>query len=109
MDGIRGVWHAGPFSPDRRYRFYPKQIMCGSDPVAMDRLLIDIIDGKRRAEGAISVWERSPKYLEKQGENFRRNPNLNRYIREPGHIEYAAHLGLGTYDKERIKLAEVRL
>ena len=71
MDGIRGVWHAGPFSPDRRYRFYPKQIMCGTDPVAMDRLLIDIIDGKRRAEGAISVWERSPKYLEPPGDSFR--------------------------------------
>jgi len=24
MDGLRGVWHAGPFSTDRRYRPLPK-------------------------------------------------------------------------------------
>jgi uncharacterized protein (DUF362 family) len=109
MDGLRGVWHAGPFSPDRRYRFYPKQIMFGTDPVAMDRLLLDVIDGKRRAEGAISVWDRSPKYMTPPGDSFRRSPNLNRFYREPGHIEYASRLGLGTYDKEKIKVSEVRL
>src|SRR5882724_13453240 len=26
MDGLRGVWHGGPFSRDKRYRFYPKQM-----------------------------------------------------------------------------------
>jgi uncharacterized protein (DUF362 family) len=109
MDGLRGVWHGGPFSPNRRYRFYPKQIMFGTDPVAMDRLLIDVIDGKRRAEGAISVWERSPKYLVEPGNSFLRDPNLNRFRREPGHIEYASRLGLGTYDKARIKVEEARL
>ena len=51
MDGLRGVWHAGPFSTDRRYRFYPKQMKFGTDPVAIDRLLIDIIDDKRKQEG----------------------------------------------------------
>ena len=55
MDGIRGVWHGGPFSPNKKWRFYPKQMKFGTDPVAMDRLLIDIIDEKRKAEGAISV------------------------------------------------------
>src|SRR3954452_7107285 len=60
MDGLKGVWHAGPFSRNPKFRFYPKQIMFGTDPVAMDRLLIDIIENKRKAENAISVWERSP-------------------------------------------------
>ena len=63
MDGLRGVWHAGPFSSDKRYRFYPKQMKFGTDPVAIDRLLIDIIDNKRKQEGAISVWDRDMKYF----------------------------------------------
>src|SRR6266568_2655994 len=63
MDGLRGVWHGGPFAHSRRYLFHPKQILFGTDPVAIDRLLLDIIDEKRKAEGAISIWGRSPRYL----------------------------------------------
>ena len=62
MDGLRGVWHGGPFSRDTRYRFFPKQIKFGTDPVAIDRFLIDVINDKRKQEGAISVWERDVKY-----------------------------------------------
>jgi uncharacterized protein (DUF362 family) len=109
MDGIKGVWHAGPFLRDPQWRFYPKQLMIGTDPVAVDRILLDIIDEKRKAEGAISVWERSPKYLDKEGREFRKNANLNLFVREPGHIEYASKLGLGVYDKGRIRVAEVTL
>src|SRR5206468_3488436 len=63
MDGLRGVWHGGPFARTTRYVFYPRQILLGTDPVAIDRLLLDIIENKRKAEGAISIWDRSPKYL----------------------------------------------
>ena len=104
MDGLRGVWHAGPFSMNPRFRFYPKQIMFGTDPVAMDRLLIDVIEAKRKAEGAVSLFERSRDYL---GDN--RDPNKNRFIREPGHIEYASKLGLGVYDIAQIKLKAIEL
>ena len=34
MDGLRGVWHGGPFARTTRYVFYPRQIMFGTDPVA---------------------------------------------------------------------------
>ena len=44
MDGLRGVWHGGPFARTTRYVFYPRQIMFGTDPVAIDRLLLDIIE-----------------------------------------------------------------
>ena len=60
MDGIRGVWHGGPFARTRRYLFHPRQIMFGTDPVAIDRLLLDIIEQKRRAEGVRSIWDRRP-------------------------------------------------
>jgi uncharacterized protein (DUF362 family) len=105
MDGLRGVWHGGPFSPDREFRFYPRQMMFGTDPVAIDRLLIDIIDRKRAAEHAISVWDRSPKNLVKDADGYPpRDPNRNRFIREPGHIEYATRIGLGVYDINKIQV-----
>jgi len=107
MDGLRGVWHAGPFSRDRRYRFYPKQMKFGTDPVAMDRLLIDVIDNKRKQEGAISVWERDPKYYSTKLDDWQASPNVNRFIREPGHIRYAGTLGLGVYDTNAIEHAEI--
>src|SRR5688572_12805626 len=61
MDGLRGVWHAGPFARTTKYVFFPKQIMFGTDPVAIDRLLLDIIEKERRARGAISIWDRDRK------------------------------------------------
>jgi hypothetical protein len=108
MDGLRGVWHGGPFSPNRKFRFYPKRMLFGTDPVAIDRLLLDIIDGQRKAEHAVSVWDRSPKYLGRD-EDHRNNPNVNPFIREPGHIEYAAGLGLGVYDLDKIKVAGIEV
>jgi uncharacterized protein (DUF362 family) len=107
MDGLRGVWHAGPFSTEKRYRFYPKQMKFGTDPVAVDRFLIDVIDGKRKQEGAISVWERDMKYFSERLDDWQANPNVNRFIREPGHIQYASTLGLGVYDVDKIKHTEL--
>jgi uncharacterized protein (DUF362 family) len=107
MDGLRGVWHAGPFSRDRKYRFYPKQMKFGTDPVAIDRLLIDIIDDKRKKEGVISVWNREMKYFTTDPQAWERDPNMNRSVREPGHIEYASTLGLGVYDLAKIDHAEI--
>jgi uncharacterized protein (DUF362 family) len=104
MDGLRGVWHQGPFSREERFRFYPKLLMLGTDPVAMDRKLIDLIEAKRKAEGAVSLFERARTTL---GNN--RDPNFNAFIREPGHVEYAGKLGLGVYDDTRIQQKAIEL
>ena len=96
MDGLRGVWHAGPFSTNKRYRFYPKQMKFGTDPVAIDWFLIDVIE-KRKQEGAISVWNKEPRYFGTTPQ-WQANPSVNRFVRETGHIEYASRLGLGVYD-----------
>jgi hypothetical protein len=110
MDGLRGVWHGGPFAPTRRFVFYPKQIMFGTDPVAIDRLLLDIIDDERKARGAISIWNRDPKYLKTDDGRARDNdPNVNIITREPGHVEYAAKLGLGVADLKKIRVQEIAL
>ena len=104
----RGVWHGGPFSPNRKFRFYPKQMMFGTDPVAIDRLMLDVIDGKRKAEHATSVWDRSMAHI-KAGREYDDNPSIDRFIREPGHIEYAGTLGLGVYDLEKIQVRKIEL
>jgi uncharacterized protein (DUF362 family) len=107
MDGLRAVWHGGPFAEDKKYRFYPKQMMFGTDPVAIDRLLLDLIEEKRKAEGAPSLWDRSTDKIDRRAHlDFHKNT----FIREPGHIEYAAkNCGLGEYDKTRIKVTSVEL
>ena len=108
MDGLRGVWHAGPFSTDKRYRFYPKQMKFGTDPVAMDRLLIDVIDGKRKQEGAISVWERDMKYYsstprglagepEREPLHSRAGTHPVRLDARPGRLRYEADQSHGTH------------
>jgi hypothetical protein len=110
MDGLRGVWHGGPFARTRRYVFHPRQILFGTDPVALDRLLLDVIDDKRRAEGAISIWDRSAASLRPDDEHERDlDPNVNILIREPGHVEFASRLGLGVFDRARIDLRETVL
>ena len=92
----------------RGYVFYPRQIMFGTDPVAIDRLLLDIIDDKHRAEGAISVWDRSPASLKTDDTRARdADPNVNIIIREPGHIEYASTLGLGCTNRARISVQDI--
>lgn len=105
MDGLKGVWQGGPFVHQQRFVFFPKQILFGTDAVAMDRILLDVIETKRKAEGAVSVWDRSPANLTKD----RADPMKNAFIREPGHIEYAAHLGLGVYERGKIRVKETEL
>ena len=106
MDGLRGVWHGGPFSTNKRYRFYPRQMKFGTDPVAMDRLLIDVIDAERKRQGAISVWNVAPSTFG-TSQQWEQDPNINRFVRETGHIEYAGTLGLGVYDITRIQHTEL--
>ncbi len=110
MDGLRGVWHAGPFARTTRYVFYPKQILFGTDPVAIDRLLLDIIEDERRRHGAISIWNRSTEHLNTDDGAARdADPNVNIIIREPGHVEYASTLGLGIHDLAKIAVRSIEL
>ena len=107
MDGIRGIWHGGPFAKEKKYRFYPKMMMFGTDQVAMDRLLLDLIEEKRKAEGAPSLWDRRTEIIDRKAHL---DYHKNTFLREPGHIEYAAtKFGLGEYDKNRIKVTPVEV
>jgi hypothetical protein len=108
LDGIRGVWHAGPFAETKKYVFYPKQILFGTDPVAIDRLLLDIVDNERKARGAISIWNRDRNTLDvNNGKRRDDDPNTNIIIREPGHVEYAGKLSLGVSELKKIRVKEL--
>jgi uncharacterized protein DUF362 len=110
MDGLRGVWHGGPFAPTLKYVFFPRTIMFGTDPVAIDRLLLDVIDDERKRRGAISIWNRDEKTLDfYNGGDRDKDPNVNIIIREPGHVEYAGNLGLGVHDKREIEVKGIEV
>jgi uncharacterized protein (DUF362 family) len=99
MDGLRSVWQGGPFLQSPKFLFFPKRIVAGTDPVALDHFLIDMIEEKRAHEHAPSLFDRSPAHL-KHGPEL--DPNFNSFFREPGHVEYASKLRLGKYEKAQI-------
>jgi hypothetical protein len=72
----------------------------------MDHVLIDMIEQKRKEEGAPSIFDRSMKHIKFQPEL---DPQYNSFIREPGHVWYAGHLGLGIYDKSQMKEKTISL
>jgi hypothetical protein len=49
------------------------------------------------------------KFFSTKLEDWQANPNTNRCIREPGHIEYASKLGLGVYDTAKSHHTEITL
>jgi hypothetical protein len=107
MDGLRGVWHAGPGARTLKYVFFPKTLMFGTDPVAIDRLLLDVIDDERKRRGVLSIWDRNEASLDfNNGKNRNEDPNTNIIIREPGHVEYAGKLGLGVHQRSNIRVKE---
>jgi hypothetical protein len=110
MDGLRGVWHGGPFARTNKYVFYPKRILMGTDPVAIDRLMRDVIDQKRTELGALSIFNRSPEKMRTdQATERNQGPDVDIIFREPEHIEYASTLGLGVADRTKISIRDVSL
>ena len=45
----------------------------------------------------------------KAGRDYDENPRVDRFIREPGHIEYASRLGLGVYDIKKIQVRKIEI
>jgi uncharacterized protein (DUF362 family) len=102
MDGLRAVWHSGPFARIPEFIWEAKRLIIGTDPVAIDRIELETVEAKRREKGAPSLWDRDPSHIER-GAEFERNAQKNRFYREPGHIRTAAEMGLGTWELEKIK------
>lgn len=108
MDGIRAVYHGGPFAWNPEFQWEAKTLLFGTDPVAVDRIELEIVEQKRKEVGVPSLWDRDPKYLGSSGE-MQRTALKNPFYREPGHIKTAAELGLGKWELSQIDHKKLRV
>ena len=79
-NGIVGLYEGGPM-PQKRHTWNDNRIILSKDPVALDTIGMNIIEGKRKEKELRSLFNR---------------PNL------PVHIETAAKYGLGVSDMNLI-------
>ncbi|HXX56184.1 MAG TPA: DUF362 domain-containing protein, partial [Candidatus Nitrosotalea sp.] len=98
MDGMRMVWHGGPLTQNQKFIYQAGLLMMSTDPVAMDTIELEMIEKKRREEGAPSIWDHDPKSITKDGREFYEDASKNLFYRQPGHIAAAGKLGLGVSD-----------
>ncbi len=96
LDGIKGVFHGGPFARPQ-FVWEHKTMYFATDPVALDRVCWKVIDARRVAAGLKPVAEALPD----QFSTFLR--------RQPEHVEIAGAIGLGEWDEKKIDLRRFRL
>lgn len=108
MDGLRAVYHAGPFAWNPDFVWEAKTLLFGTDPVAMDRVELEIVEAKRRALGVPSLFDRNPENLAKPGEQ-EKTAHKNNFYREPAHIQTASDLGLGRWALDQIDHRQVEV
>jgi uncharacterized protein (DUF362 family) len=109
MDGMRMVWHGGPLTQNQEFIYPAGLLLVGTDPVAMDTVELEMIEKKRREQGAPSVWERNPKSITADGREFYNDASKNLFYRQPGHIAAAGKLGLGIADLKQIDHRQVKI
>lgn len=101
MDGLTSVYHAGPFSWNPKFHWEAKTLLFGTDPVAVDRIELEIVEARRRELGVPSLFDHNPEYLAKAGE-MEKTASRNNFFREPAHIRTAGELGLGEFDLAKV-------
>jgi uncharacterized protein (DUF362 family) len=101
MDGIRAVYHGGPFGWNPEFVWEAKTLLIGTDPVAVDRIELEIVEQKRKELGVPSLWDRNPANLGRSSD-IERTAMKNPFYREPGHVRTASELGLGKYELNQI-------
>ncbi len=109
MDGMRQVWHGGPLTQVQDFIYQAGTLLIGTDPVAIDTIELEVIEKKRREEGAPSVWKHDPNSITANNLEFFHNPGKNLFYRRPGHVAAAGKLGLGTADISKIDRRSLRL
>jgi hypothetical protein len=91
LDGIKGLYHGGPFARPQ-FVWEHRTLYFATDPVAVDHVGWKEIDKKRVSEGMKPIAQAKPD----QFSTF-----LNR---QPEHVEIAGALGLGVWDERKIDL-----
>jgi uncharacterized protein (DUF362 family) len=108
MDGLRAVYHGGPFAWNPDFVWEAKTLLIGTDPVAVDRVELEIVEQKRRELGVPPLTDRSPANIGSNDE-MQRTAHKNPHYREPGHIKTASELGLGEWELADIDRRSVNL
>ncbi len=108
MDGIRAVYHGGPFAWNPEFVWEARTLLIGTDPVAVDRIELEIVEQKRKELGVPSLWDRDPANLGTSAD-IQRTARKNPFYREPGHIRTASQLGLGRWELGDIDHRKLRL
>lgn len=101
LDGIKGVYQGGPFGREPNWVWERKSLFFATDPVAMDHIGWEIIDEKRKSVGLAPVAAVGKMGLDSDREGFD--------MRHPQHIPLAGALGLGVFDREKIKHRRIEL
>jgi len=101
LDGLNAVFQGGPGSK-KEYVWPYQALFFATDPVAMDRIGWEAVDGKRVKEGLPPVAETG-----RAGKNPTKTEAFD--FRQPQHIAGAGALGLGVYDRAKIEHRVVRL
>jgi hypothetical protein len=94
LDGIKGVFQGGPFATRPEWTWERNSLFFSTDPVALDHVGWEIVDGRRQQAGLGPVGAAGKLGLGGAEEDFD--------MRQPQHIALAGTLGLGVFDKARI-------
>jgi hypothetical protein len=95
-DGVKASYHGGPGGRPQ-YMWEHKTMYFATDPVALDKTGLKVIDAKRAEVGMASIALSKP-------------DNASRYLNcQVEHIEIAGSLGLGVFDDQKIDVKRFKL
>lgn len=97
LDGVLGAYHGGPGRKVEKYVWDHKTMYFSTDPVAMDKTGLKVIDAQRAIAGMKSIAEGKP------------DPDSVFLNMQVEHIEIAGALGLGVYDDKKIDVRRIEL
>ena len=96
-DAIKAAYHGGPLPTCAKYTWEHKTMYFSTDPVAMDRIGLGVLDAQRVKMGRQPV---ALAYLDEDSHFVRMQPE---------HIDIAGLLGLGEGDLKKIQLKQFKL
>ena len=96
VDAVKASYHGGPGAKPQ-FVWEPKTLLFGTDPVAIDKTGLKMIDAKRKEVGMPSIALSKPD----QYSHF-----LNAQVE---HIEIAGILGLGEFSDDKIHVNRIRM
>lgn len=95
-DAVKAGYHGGP-GTNPKYIWEQKTLYFSTDPVALDKTGLKVIDAKRQQMGMLPIALSKP-------------DNDSHFLNcQVEHIEIAGNLGLGVFDDEKIQVKSVSL